>query len=84
MTQEQRQAAFDEMTTTDDHGMHITGMVKDQADTKYYIVKNSWGTVKKEMNGYLYVSLPYFHSKTMSILVHKSAIPAATKQKMGK
>lgn len=83
VTQEQRQTAFDEMTTTDDHGMHITGMVKDQAGTKYYIVKNSWGTVKKEMNGYLYVSQPYFRSKTMSILVHKDAIPAATRQKLG-
>lgn len=83
VTPEQRQAAFDEMSTTDDHGMHITGMVKDQTDTKYYTVKNSWGTVKKEMNGYLYVSQPYFRSKTMSILVHKEALPTATKQKLG-
>lgn len=83
VTQEQRQAAFDEMSTTDDHGMHITGIVKDQAGTKYYTVKNSWGTVKKEMNGYLYVSQPYFRSKTMSILVHKDAIPAAIRQKLG-
>ncbi len=83
VTQEQRQAAFDELSTTDDHGMHITGMVKDQNGTKYYIVKNSWGTVKKEMNGYLYVSQPYFRSKTMSILVHKDALPAAIRQKLG-
>lgn len=83
VTPEQRQAAFDEMSTTDDHGMHITGMVKDQTGTKYYTVKNSWGTVKKEMNGYLYVSQPYFRSKTMSILVHKEALPTATKQKLG-
>ena len=84
VTQEQRQAAFDELSTTDDHGMHITGMVKDQNGTKYYIVKNSWGTtVKKEMNGYLYVSQPYFRSKTMSILVHKDAIPPAIRQKLG-
>ncbi len=83
VTQEQRQMGFDEMSTTDDHGMHITGMVKDQNGTKYYTVKNSWGTVKKEMNGYLYVSQPYFRSKTMSILVHKDAIPAATRQKLG-
>ncbi len=83
VTQEQRQAAFDEMSTTDDHGMHITGIVKDQTGTKYYTVRNSWGTVKKEMNGYLYVSQPYFRSKTMSILVHKDAIPAAIRQKLG-
>jgi bleomycin hydrolase len=82
-SQEERQRGFDELSTTDDHGMHITGLVKDQAGTKYYIVKNSWGTVKKEMNGYLYVSQPYFRAKTMSILVHKDAIPAAIRQKLG-
>ncbi len=83
VNQEDRQRGFDELSTTDDHGMHITGLVKDQAGTKYYIVKNSWGTVKKEMNGYLYVSQPYFRAKTMSILVHKDAIPAAIRQKLG-
>jgi len=84
VTQEERQQGFDELTTTDDHGMHITGMVKDQNGTKYYTVKNSWGTtVKKEMGGYLYVSQPYFRSKTMSLMVHKDAIPTQIKQKIG-
>jgi bleomycin hydrolase len=80
---EERQAAFDELSTTDDHGMHITGMVSDQNGTKYYIVKNSWGTVKKEMGGYLYVSQPYFRFKTMSYMVHKDAVPTAIRQKLG-
>lgn len=80
----ERQTAFDELSTTDDHGMHITGIVADQAGTKYYIVKNSWGTVNKEMQGYLYVSQPYFRMKTMSMMVHKDAIPAAIRQKIGK
>lgn len=84
VTPEERQSAFNELSTTDDHGMHITGMVQDQNGTKYYIVKNSWGTTpKKEMGGYLYVSQPYFRYKTMSIMVHKSAIPAPIRQKMG-
>jgi bleomycin hydrolase len=82
-TQQERQQGFDELTTTDDHGMHIIGAVKDQQGTTYYIVKNSWGVVKKEMNGYLYVSQPYFRAKTMSILVHKDAIPTAIRQKLG-
>lgn len=84
VTPEERQQAFDELTTTDDHGMHITGLVKDQNGTKYFTVKNSWGTtIKKEMGGYLYVSQPYFRSKTMSMMVHKDAIPTAIRQKLG-
>lgn len=82
VSQEDRQRAFDELSTTDDHGMHITGMVQDQKGTKYYIVKNSWGVVKKEMNGYLFVSQPYFRFKTMSILVHKDALPMPIRQKL--
>ena len=39
VTQENRQAAFDNYETQDDHAMHITGIVKDQNGKKYYIVK---------------------------------------------
>ncbi|MBL7807581.1 MAG: aminopeptidase [Saprospiraceae bacterium] len=83
VTQEERQQAFDELSTTDDHGMHITGLVTDQTGAKYFTVKNSWGTVKKEMAGYLYVSQAYFRFKTMAIMVHKDAIPKAIRQKLG-
>lgn len=83
VTAEERQQGFDELTTTDDHGMHITGAATDQNGTKYYIVKNSWGTdVNKSTGGYLYVSQPYFRAKTMSMLVHKDAIPAPIRQKL--
>jgi bleomycin hydrolase len=83
VTSTERQASFDEMTTTDDHGMHITGMTTDQNGTKYYIVKNSWGTdVNKKTGGYLFVSQPYFRCKTMSMMVHKDAIPQEIRKKM--
>jgi bleomycin hydrolase len=83
MSQEIRQRGFDEMGTTDDHGMHITGLMKDQKGMKYYAVKNSWGTAANKItNGYIYVSEPYFKAKTMSIMVHKDGIPAAIRKKL--
>jgi len=65
VTQAERQQAFDEQTTTDDHGMHITGIVKDQKGTKYFVVKNSWGDYN-QCDGYFYASFPYVRYKTMT------------------
>lgn len=42
-TQEERQLAYDNYETTDDHGMQIYGIAKDQEGNEYYMVKNSWG-----------------------------------------
>jgi len=73
ITPEVRQLAYDNKTTTDDHGMHIVGMYKDQNGTDYFLVKNSWGTTNYR-KGYLYVSEAYFRYKTINIFVHKEAI----------
>lgn len=51
VTQEMRQKAFDNLSTQDDHGMHIVGLAKDQLGTPYYIVKNSWGGENNECGG---------------------------------
>ena len=83
ITQALRQEGFDNQTTTDDHGMHITGIVKDQKGTKYFIVKNSWGLDNNQCDGYFYASYPYVKYKTMNILIHKDAIPAVIKKKLG-
>ena len=82
ITQEMRQEEFDNYQTTDDHGMHITGLVKDQNGTIYYKVKNSWNTNNK-YDGYLYMSEPYLKLKTMNFVVHKDAIPKDIKKKLG-
>ena len=82
ITQEMRQEGYDNKTTTDDHGMHIFGIAKDQNGTKYYMVKNSWGPTGK-YKGIWYVSEPFARYKTMNIVVNKNAIPAAIKAKMG-
>jgi len=83
ITQEMRQKAFDNYQTTDDHGMHIVGISKDQKGHKYFIVKNSWGTDNNPYKGYFYASFPFVAYKTMSFMVHKDAIPANLKAKMG-
>jgi bleomycin hydrolase len=83
ITQELRQKAFDNYETQDDHGMHIVGMVKDQNNTPYYLVKNSWGTDRNECDGYFYASESYVLYKTTSIMIHKKALPAAIAKKLG-
>ncbi len=69
-----REEAFDNYTTTDDHGMHIVGLAKDQNGTEYYMVKNSWGD-GNDYKGYLYVSKAFFKYKTTAILLNKNAVP---------
>jgi bleomycin hydrolase len=81
ITQELRQIAFDNYETTDDHGMHIIGLVKDQKGTKYYRIKNSWGT-KNDCDGYFYASTPYVAYKTMNVMVHKDALSKSLKKKL--
>lgn len=83
ITQELRQEAFDNYDTQDDHGMHIVGMVKDQTNTLYYLVKNSWGKDVNECGGYFYASESYVLYKTTSIMLHKKALPPAIAKKLG-
>lgn len=82
ITPEIRQYAFDNYETQDDHGMHITGLVKDQKGTVYYKVKNSWGTSRNSCGGYLYASEAYVLYKTTNILLHKNALPKDIRSKL--
>lgn len=82
ITQEIRQTAFDNQETTDDHGMHIIGLAKDQNGKIYYKVKNSWGNYNN-YDGYFYASKPYVRYKTTSIMVNKDAIPNDIRKKLG-
>ncbi len=83
ITQQLRQEAFDNLSTTDDHGMQITGSAKDQNGNSYYLVKNSWGTERNDLAGYFYCSVPYFLYKTTSIMVNKHALPKDIANKLG-
>ena len=82
ITEEIRQKAFDNYQTTDDHGMHIVGVSKDQDGKEYYIVKNSWGATN-DYKGYLYVTKNFIKYKSTALMVNKGAIPAAIAKKMG-
>ena len=81
VTQEMRQVAFDNYQTTDDHGMHIIGTARNSDGKIFYKVKNSWGNYNR-YNGYFYASKPYVAYKTMSIMVHKDAIPQKIREKL--
>jgi len=82
ITQEMRQVAFDNYQTTDDHGMVIEGIAKDQLGNKFYLVKNSW-SADGIYKGYFYASRPFVQYKTMNIMVHKNAIPLEIQKKLG-
>lgn len=75
ITQQMRQDAYDNWENTDDHGMQIFGTAKDQNGKRYYMVKNSWGTVKSDYKGIWYISEAFMQYKTNDVLVHKNAIP---------
>ena len=81
ITQEMRQVAYDNYETTDDHGMQIYGIAKDQTGKKFYMIKNSWGTDNK-YKGTWYISENFVKYKTMNIVVHKDALPQAIKDKL--
>lgn len=80
-TQAERQLAYDNWETTDDHGMQIYGIAKDQEGNEYYMVKNSWGKTGK-YDGIWYASKAFVRYKTMNIVVHKDALPKAIKAKL--
>lgn len=81
VTQQDRQDAFMNYSTTDDHLMHLVGIALDQNGSKYFIIKNSWGELS-DYKGFLYMSEAYFRLKTVSVLMHKEAIPKPTSKKL--
>ncbi len=82
VTQEMRQEAYDNWETTDDHGMLIYGIAKDQNGKEYFMVKNSWGFSGK-YKGIWYASKAFVAYKTMNILIHKDGIPKKIAKKLG-
>ncbi|MBP1539944.1 MAG: aminopeptidase [Prevotella sp.] len=81
-TQELRQERFDNWELTDDHGMLIYGVAKDQNGKEYYMVKNSWGETG-DYKGTWYMTKNFIIGNTMDFLVNKNAIPKDIRKKLG-
>ena len=81
-TQELRQQRFDNWELTDDHGMLIYGIAKDQNGREYYMVKNSWGETG-DYKGTWYMTKSFIAANTMDYLVNKNAIPKQIRKKLG-
>ncbi len=81
-TQQMRQERFDNWELTDDHGMHIYGVAKDQNGKEYYMVKNSWGETG-DYKGTWYMTKAFIAANTMDFLINKKAIPASIRKKLG-
>ncbi|WP_293895254.1 C1 family peptidase [Flavobacterium sp.] len=82
ITQEYRQAEFENYDTVDDHLMHIVGKVADQKGNQYYKVKNSWGT-SSGRDGFVYISVPFVRLKAISVMLHKDGLIKKTKTALG-
>ncbi len=82
VTQEMRQQRYDNWELTDDHGMLIFGIAKDQNGKEYYMVKNSWGETG-EYKGVWYMTKTYIAANTMDFMVNKNAVPKDIRKKLG-
>ena len=81
-TQEMRQERYDNWELTDDHGMLIYGIAKDQNGKEYYMVKNSWGEAG-DYKGIWYMTKTFIAANTMDYMVNKNAIPKDIRKKLG-
>lgn len=81
-TQELRQERYDNWELTDDHGMLIFGIAKDQNGKEYYMVKNSWGEYG-DYKGIWYMTKAFVANATMDFMVNKNAIPDDIRKKLG-
>ena len=81
ITPEMRQEHYNNYQVTDDHGMLIVGIAKDQKGNIFYKIKNSWGTDQK-YHGYFYASKAYVELQTLTISVNKKAVPKDIRKKI--
>ena len=81
-TAQYRQELFENLSTQDDHLMHLVGLKKTPAGKKYFYVKNSWGPIGP-LKGFINVSEAYFAINTITLVLSKNAVPPQIRQKLG-
>jgi bleomycin hydrolase len=77
-----RQRLYENLTTEDDHLMHLVGVEKSKGGKTFFIVKNSWGNIGP-FEGYINVSEPYFAINTVSLVVPRAALSKELLSKLG-
>jgi bleomycin hydrolase len=68
--------------TERDHMLHIIGKASDKQQQTFYLMKNSWGKTNN-LDGYMFMQLPYFKLNSVIVMVHKSALPLQLKLVLG-
>ena len=76
-----RQKLYENLTTQDDHLMHITGIETSSTGKTFFIVKNSWGDMGPN-HGYINVSETYFAINTISLVIPKAALNRSLLEKL--
>ncbi len=81
-SQQSRQELFEDLTTQDDHLMHLTGVKKTKDGKKFFFVKNSWGPMGP-FKGFINVSETYFGINTITIVMPKAGLKPDIRAKLG-
>lgn len=76
-----RQQLYENLTTKDDHLMHLVGIEQSKGGKLFFKVKNSWGEIGP-FKGYIAVSPAYFAINTVSLVIPKDALSKEIKEKL--
>ncbi len=74
VTQAIREEMFTKGETTDDHLMHVVGLMKDADGKRWYLVKDSGGEGRWRWKGHMAMSENYVRAKGLGYMLHKDAL----------